>query len=344
MVVRRQLFIVTVILLGMFVSVGSMASAQDEATCEAVVQQSLSNLATNCANLARGTTCQGNWSIASYAFDDEELEDDYGNPGDTLPLENTLMVQTGSTNLEEGIELNVMHVDADVPPESDQGVVFVQFGGVEVENDVTQEDIDERGLTPMQNFYFRTGLADNPCPEEAPSLLFVQGPANGIANLGIYDQPVELDNATIILRSFDTDGDDLPETLELIVLSGLVTLYPDSASPILVAPGFSVTLQLGPEILSLGIQGDADEKSVIGQFSTPQPLTADELEDLIIVEDLPDNVINFPVDVPGIITPSGLGGTISVLDFPPGSPQLAEAAAACAAGQLPEETCEFLGL
>src|SRR5215213_953945 len=106
MVVRRQLLIVIVVLLGMFVSVASMVSAQDEATCEAIVQQSLSNLATNCANLARGTTCQGNWSIASYAFNDEELEDDYGNPGDTLPLDVTLMVQTGATNLEEGIELN----------------------------------------------------------------------------------------------------------------------------------------------------------------------------------------------------------------------------------------------
>lgn len=344
MTVQRQLLMICVVLVSMFFSFGTMVSAQDDAqTCEAIVQYSLGELANNCAGLERGLTCQGNWSVSSYSFTDEEFEDDYGNAGDTLPLDVTQMIQTGSTNLEEGIELNVMNVDADIPAGAGNGVVYLQLGGVEVENAVDDDDLAQ-GLTPMQNFYFRTGLGENPCPDEAPSFLFVQAPENQVVNLGIYDQPVQLNGASVVLRSFDTDGDGLPEQLELVVLSGLVTLYPDSASPILVAPGFAVTLQLGPEILSLGIQGDADEKSVIGQWSAPRALTADELEDLEIIEDFPDNVINFPVDVPGVIVPSGLGGVTSVLDLPANSPALAAAVAACNAGQLPEATCDYLGL
>jgi hypothetical protein len=316
---------------------------EDSATCSAIVDYSMDQLASNCASLERGLTCQGNWILDSYAFNDEALEGDYGNPGDRLPLDATLMVQTGSTNLEEGLQLNVMHLDADVPAAADQGVTLIQLGGVEVENAVDAADL-AAGLTPMQNFFFRTGLGDNPCPTEAPSLLFLQVPQNTTATVGIYDLPVQLNGATVVLRTVDTDGDLLPDRVELIVLGGLVVLNPDSPSPTLVAPGFITTIQLGSEVLSLGEQGDADEKSPVGDWSTPRPLTGDELAVLEILEQLPSNVIPDPVTVPGIVQASGIGGNIPVLQLPPNSPQLAGAASACAAGQLPPETCAFLGL
>ena len=339
MTVRRQLLIIVIVLLSMFVSVGSMASAQDNtATCSAVVTEALNSLGTSCANLVRGTACVGNEPISKTAFSEDVPADYFSVPGDRAELDITETIQTGGLDLALGSwGVSVMNVNANLPEELATGVIFVQFGGVEVENGVEPGEL----LSPMQRFYFRTGIEGDPC-DLAPSLLFVQGPENVPADLEVFGQPVRL-ASTMVLRSLDP-GADLGDQLQLIVLSGLVILYPDSDAPILVPPGYVVTIQLGPDFVSLGIEGDADERGVIGRWSDPRPLTPEELAELEIIELLPDNIINYPVIIPGVIIASALGGTFPMLDFPPNSPALAAAALACEAGQLPEDVCQYLGL
>ncbi len=339
MVGRRQLFIIILVVLGTCLSAVSITSAQgDTETCAAVVSEALTALGTNCANLARGTTCLGSEPVAKTSFSEDVAADFYTQAGDRAELAVTNAIQTGPLDLEQGTwGLNVMNVDANVPDSLDKGVIYVQFGGVEVENGVKAGD----ALSPMQSFYFRTGIGGTPC-EQAPSLLFVQGPENAPADLEVFGQPVRL-HSTMVLRSV-TPGDELGTELQLIVLSGLVILYPDSDNPILVPPGYVVTIQLVGDFASLGTEGDADERGVVGRWSDPRPLTAEELAELGVLEFLPGNIINYPVDVPGIIIASGLGGVFPILDFPPNSPALAAAALACEFGQLPEEVCQFLGL
>ncbi len=82
-------------------------------------------------------------------------------------------------------------------------------------------------MTPMQNFYFRTGIGGINC-DQAPSLLFIQGPNNVAVDIKVFKQPVRI-QSTIVLHSLPP-GDQLGNQLELITLSGLATLYPEHKS------------------------------------------------------------------------------------------------------------------
>lgn len=338
MTVRHRLLIAVFALLSLFISVGAAGAQENASTCSAVVSQAMNSLATSCANLVRGTACLGHEPINKATFTEDVPAGYFSQPGDRADLAITEAIQTGGlNNAQNAWGVSVMNVNAGLPDDLATGVIFVQLGGVEVENGVEPGE----DLSPMQRFYFRTGIEGDLC-ELAPSILFVQGPENVPVDLEVFGQPVRL-HSTMVLRSLDP-GADLGTELQLIVLSGLVILYPDSDAPILVPPGYMVTIQLGPEFVSLGIEGDADERGVVGRWSQPIPLTQQQLTELGIIEFLPENIINYPVDVPGIIIASALGGVFPMLDFPPNSPALAAAALACEFGQLPEEVCLYLGL
>jgi len=77
-------------------------------------------------------------------------------------------------------------------------------------------------MTPMQSFYFRTGINGTPCVQ-APSLLYVQGPNNVPVDIQVFQKNVRIES-TIIFRSLPP-GDTLGTQLEIIVLSGLGKLF-----------------------------------------------------------------------------------------------------------------------
>lgn len=309
-------------------------------TCSALVNTALSELGINCANLNRNTTCFGHPAITHASFVGTAPAAFYTQPGDHADLAETEAIQTGPLDLEQGEwGLNVMNVNANLP--ADKGVVFVQFGGVEVENGVEPENavevsetVDDR--TPMQQFYVRTGIGGTPCAE-APSLLFIQGPNNAAADILVYDQPVRI-QSTIVLRL--TPAGDV---LELIVLSGIAILNAGTPNEIIVPPGFVTSIELGSDLMSLGIEGDADDQGTIGTWSLPRRLTIEELEELAPIEDIPGNLIHYEVNIPQIVMASGVGGATSILVFPDET-ALAEAEARCADGSLADDVCQYLGL
>lgn len=340
MFVRRN-FLVLILITGLVAtSVTVTAFAQDAATtCSALVSNALSAVGTNCASLERGTTCFGYPEIPHTAFAEDVPDDFYTEPGDLAPLAITQTIQTGPFNLDEGVwGLNVMNLNANLPKDAaGKGVIFVQFGGVEVESAV-DVDADEGDLTPMQSFYLRTGLGGVPCAE-APSLLFVQAPGRIPTDIYAYEQHIRI-KSTIILRQ-TPDG----SALELIVLSGIAILNPDSSAAIFVPPGYVVSIALGSELLDLGIEGDADDQGTVGSWSAPRPLTTDELEELAAIEDIPGNLLNYVVRIPQIVGGSSVGGVIPVLMFPI-SEALDQARAICSTTPelFPEGACEYLQL
>ncbi len=192
--------------------------------------------------------------------------------------------------------------------------------------------------TPMQKFYFRTGIGGSPCVD-APALLFVQSPNGNAADINLFDHAVRI-QSTIVLRTLPP-GDQLGNEVELIVLYGLARLNPDTPNEIIVPPGFKTTIPLCPQFVSLGIEGDADEKATCGDWSQPVPLTQAELDGLKTLENLPNNVIDYPIDIPVIVTASGNGGVVPVLIFK-NQHALDEAKALCAAGKLPANVCQYL--
>lgn len=423
---KYRRFVLAVLLLGVVVILSSAftVSAQQATTCPALVSSALNQLGTNCANLERNTSCYGFERVQHTAFAESTPADFYTTPGDRSSLTITQTIQTGPFNLAaEQYGLNVMNVEANLPLAlPGKGVIYIQTGGVEVENGVEPDEavdlsgtalnvattvqtdlltwpppsveghastvmsslpsgaqlivdavnpggdyvravyqnsagwvsldalggsVDVAGLpvigpdsmTPMQDFYFRTGIGGTPCAD-APSLLFIQGPNNASVDLTVFDQPIRIES-TIILRTLPP-GDQLGDRLQLIVLSGLAILYPDSPNPIFVAPGFYTTIGLGPVFVSLGIEGDADEKGTVGRWSQPVRLTQEELDELNFVENFPNNIVNYPVDVPVVTTPSTVGGSGSLLIFSDPS-ALAAAQVACANGELPTAVCDYLG-
>jgi hypothetical protein len=402
-----------------------VVDAQQPMTCEALVTTALNQLGTNCATLQRGFSCFGYPGIVHTSFDPAQEPDFYTEPGDIADLNISETFQSGPIVLaDEQYGINVMDVEANIPADaSDKGVIFLQVGGVEVENGVEPVEaflpleagvdasttnatdlltwpapsipgyasetvltipsgaavtvdaitpeldfvrtvyqnragwvsfgdlesssdlaalpqLNREDDTPMQDFYFRTGIGGANCLE-APSLLYVQGPNNVPTDLTVFDKHIRI-QSTAILRSTPF-GDQLGDYIEVIVLSGVVILNPDTPNEIIVPPGFLSRIQLCDEFADLGIEGDPDEKCTVGDWSQPRPLTQDELSALGIVEDFPDNIVNYPVDLPIIITASGYGGVIPVLIFP-NQEALDQARALCLAGELPPEICQYLGL
>ena len=194
--------------------------------------------------------------------------------------------------------------------------------------------------TPMQKFYFRTGIGGTPCTE-APSLVFVQAPNNASVDINLFDQPVRI-QSTMVLRTLPP-GDQLGNRVELIVLYGLVRLYPDTPSEIIVPPGFKTTISLSDLFVSLGIEGDADEKGTIGTWSLPIPLTQVDLDGLKVLEHLPNNLINYPIEIPIIFHFSTNGGGLPGFIFR-NQRALDRVRALCASGRIPANICHYFRL
>lgn len=325
----------------LFLFVGTSGVNAQE-TCSALVSRALRALGTNCANLDRNSTCFGYPDIPHTSFAGTMPASFYTRPGDRADLTNTEAIQTGPLNLERGTwGLNVINVNANLPADvAGKGVVYVQFGGVEVENGVEPENAVEisetvNDRTPMQQFYVRTGVGGPSCAE-APSLLVIQGPNNAAVDILVYDQPLRI-QSTIVLR-LNSAGN----SLELIVLSGIAILNADMPNEVIIPPGFITSIQLGTDLLSLGIEGDADDRGTVGTWSLPRPLTTAQLDALSSVQDIPSNLMYYEIMLPQIVIPSGVGNPIPVLVFQdPAS--LIQAEARCADGSLADDVCQYLG-
>jgi hypothetical protein len=406
------------------VVIAADAQEQERPTCPSVVRDSLNALGTNCATLTQHTSCYGHEEVQHTSFDPVMPPDFYTVPGDRSDLYKTETIQTGPFSLAQEIwGLNIMNVNANLPfAFSPRGAIFVQFGGVEVENgvepfeavtlidgfattttgstellswpppsieghaselvvdlptgapvsidainpagnyvravfedrvgwinlsavDTTATGFDLAALpeigpddmTPMQDFYFRTGIGGLRC-DEAPSLLFIQGPNTAPVDIRVHDHHIRIESS-VILRSLPP-GDQLGNQIELFTISGLATIHPDTPGEILVPPGFFSTIPLCPEFESLGIEGDADEKATCGNWSLPAP---GELGICEALAGLPDNLLYYAIGCPTQLRASTVSPLVPELFFP--DPAALDAArAACAAGDLPVEICEYLGI
>jgi hypothetical protein len=314
------------------------ASAQEGTwTCPTLVRFSMTQLGTTCAALRPGTACLGQLALSEVALRDAAANTRYSQRGDQVDLEAVAAIQTGPIDLEhKHWGLNTMRV-AVAGADAATGLVYVQLGGVEIENGVTPTD----PFSPMQRFYFRTGVGGVPCEEDAPALLVVQSDSETPVEMVVFDQRLEV-QGTLVLRT-QPDGDALGDHIELMVLSGLVEVNADAPDGTLVAPGYGVTLQLAPELVSLGVQGDADEKRVQGTWSAPVSLAPEVWNPLETLTLIPEGVLFERIVLPQVIVYSGLGVEESVLYFSDSAP-LTLARTACADGKLPEDVCTYLDI
>ena len=135
--------------------------------------------------------------------------------------------------------------------------------------------IDNQSRTPMQAFYFRTGFGGLECVESPPSVLVVQGPNSVRVDINANGADITI-GSTIALTVTD-DG-----KMQLFVLSGSATV-----DGVVIPAGFMAEIQLGP-----------DGKSVVGPWGGSRPMTADEINQFLPLQNIPENLLNYPITLP----------------------------------------------
>lgn len=128
--------------------------------------------------------------------------------------------------------------------------------------------------TPMQAFRLRTGIGPQSC-EDAPSLLMVQGPQNVSINITANGADIQI-GSTIVL----TTG---AGKFKLITVHGKAQV-----GGLVVPAGYSVEAPL-----------DANGE-ISGNFGDFHLLTQDELDGLKTLENIPANVLNYPIKLPNV--------------------------------------------
>lgn len=337
----RSGFASTLILLLLLVpvSMSSVSAQGSDATCQAIITQAATSAGINCANRTTGTACYGNSVV------DSNLEVDptaFDQPAERVLLSDVIHLRPQAVNIaSQTWGIVTMNMQANLPDDAPKDVVMLGLGGLEIENGVeTPPDgtppVD--GFLPMQSFYVRTGVGGRPC-DSAPSLLTVQGPRDEAVIFEVNTVTVQLES-TVVIRTIEA-GEPVGLVMEIIVLSGVATVIPENGAPILVPAGYVLPVNLGPLLVSLGIEGDVDERAAVG-FGPIRLLTQEEIDELDILTDIPDNILNYPIDVPEIITPSGTTniGTRIIFSNPEDTAKVLEY---CSSGALPEAICDIFG-
>jgi hypothetical protein len=195
-------------------------------------------------------------------------------------------------------------------------------------------EISEDTQTPMQTIFLRNSLVRPECPKAMPPMLLIQGPNNTEIDITVDGTDIRV-GSTIILQITG------PNTMRLITVFGMATLNPDSASELLVPPGFSTVICL-TDPADYGGLDDVDNDQIPScEWSGRRAITRGDLDDFGWLAELPDNILNYPIEIPTPISPSGVGGAIQGFFF--NNPEALELAReACDEGLLPEEICRYL--
>lgn len=129
--------------------------------------------------------------------------------------------------------------------------------------------------TPMQAFYFRTGVGSANCTEAPPSLLVVQGPDNVKVDITANGADIRI-GSTIALRFLEGNQ------VQLIVVSGEAEV-----GDLKIPAGFTLTAPL-----------TSDGKGLAGDWTDFRPLTQAELNELKALENLPINLLHYRIVLP----------------------------------------------
>jgi hypothetical protein len=220
--------------------------AQDD-DCPAIVQTALSETEDVCSSTARNQVCYGNIQLEAIARESAPALS-FSQPGDIIDaidvqsLHLSPLSETGKT---WGIAM--MKLQANLPNTlPGQNVTFVLFGDVEVTNGVEGDD-----STPLQAFYFKTGLNDAPCDAAPDSGLLLQTPEGaGKVNFNVNEVEITL-GSTAYLQA-QPEGD-----MAVSVLEGEVTISAFGAT-VTIPAGSRATVPIDDQMRASGPPEDAE--------------------------------------------------------------------------------------
>ncbi|MBZ0295282.1 MAG: SH3 domain-containing protein [Anaerolineae bacterium] len=135
--------------------------------------------------------------------------------------------------------------------------------------------IDETKRTPMQAFYFRTGVGGLECVESPPSVLVVQGPNNVRVDITANGADITIGSTIALTLTEDNK-------MQLFVLSGSATV-----DGVVIPAGFMTQIQLSE-----------DGRSPIGPWEGNRPMTAEEINQFLPLQNIPVNLLHYEISLP----------------------------------------------
>jgi hypothetical protein len=186
---------------------------------------------------------------------------------------------------------------------STRAIAWINVGDINTVDLTGLPVIASDSKTPMQNFYLSNSAEASPCQDAPPSMVYIQGPQNIEADFTVNGADIRISSA-ITLRVMPGN----PHTMRLVVLSGIATLNPNSANPIILPEGFKTEICLSDE-RDLGIDHNKNDREVDTgcKWSTPSQITQADLDLARPLQNIPANIMNYQLTLPGLICPSGIG-------------------------------------
>lgn len=161
--------------------------------------------------------------------------------------------------------------------------------------------VTEETRSPMQAFYFSTGVGQTECVQ-APDALLIQGPEGVRIDLQINEADISI-GSTVLLRTFtDEDGQTF---MEILVIDGEAVV-----NNLVIPAGFTAVVPTGDTEGETTLEG---VKTVDGEWTGCQEITPEQREQLLLLEGLPAELLNYLVELPdqavGICAPPGTANT-----------------------------------
>ncbi|MEP6985605.1 MAG: SH3 domain-containing protein, partial [Chloroflexota bacterium] len=200
----------------------------------------------------------------------------------TVSQSNIRTLPTTNSNVIGSVEPgNALKADAINPTKDWLRVVFKDTAPGWISRTLVKDDssLDNLPLfsndskTPMQAFYFKTGVGAPSC-NSAPDALVVQGPDHVGVDITANGANVHI-GSTVAFRTIEGNQ------MQIFTLHGQAKV-----NGITIPIGFVTTVKLSD-----------DGKTVVGEPGKPRPITQDELNQLQWLELIPDDVLNYPITV-----------------------------------------------
>ncbi|MCA0454507.1 MAG: hypothetical protein LCI00_11075 [Chloroflexi bacterium] len=245
------------------------AAAVSAADCPTIVKTALDATDLACAETGRNQACYGNINLSAEAVDDAPAFT-FTEPGDLVQIASVKNFVLSPLDTDEdawGVAL--MKIQANLPETlPGQNVTLILFGDVEVTNAAEEEQ------TPLQAFYFKSGLNDAPCEQAPSSGILIQTPeGQGKINLTVNEAQITLGSSAYFQAQ---PGGEM--TVSVVEGEGTVT-----------SDGVTVTIPAGSRArVPLDANGAAD-----GEPVGPEPYVEAELVALPLSL-LPEGIIVAP--------------------------------------------------
>ncbi len=240
------------------------ASAQ---SCSESAAQALAQVGTTCGGLADNSACYGhNGVIASFS-----QPVSFDAPGSIAPLPPLQTVATLPYNAAIGEwGIAVLRLDANLPGMlPGQNTTLLLMGDAQL---AAGGDPN----APMQAFTVRVGVGQPQCAGLPPSSITINGPQRANLDLTVNGASMRL-GSSVTIRQVDNG-----QKLRFLVTAGRLTIEGGPVLPV----GFAVSVAV-----------DDDGEILFDSWEDVEPMTADELEELGALEDLPEDVLgeDFPL-------------------------------------------------